>query len=279
LDEPRDIKGYRHLRRSTDTNGVVSLGDIKLFSTKNLISNMASIPEARDFPMGSELLSDAPPHRRHIPTFHLDSTEVTIGDVRSLENWYLPDGFPQVPPIDSFPLTHARYDYAVAFVERVGKRLPDEAEYEVAATRGGTLDSPWGGQPSDLEDWTIGPVKESPAFDVIRYDRNIWGLYSNALEWTTTWGINYPKYADFSLPMTARDLRVVRGGSTHAVIDGSFPDQGPRQANDARVLWNKGPRARERLPTAVPYPGVGFRCARSAKPRLSASDFVTVISK
>lgn len=277
--EPEEFKGYRHLRRTTDAAGVVTLGDVAIFSTEEVRSEMVTIPEMADFRMGSEHLSDAPPHRRRIPGFYLDVTEVTVGQAASLANWYLPERLSKEPPADAFPLTNVRYDYALAFAERIGKRLPEEAEYEVAATRGGTIENPRGGDLNDIAEWNIGPVMESPASDVVRYEREVWGLYSNALEWTSTWGVNYPKYAELSLPIAARDLRIVRGGPLGGVTDGSFPDEGPRQGADLNALWSKGPRAREKVAAAVPFPGLGFRCARSQRPRLRARDFVSVISR
>jgi formylglycine-generating enzyme required for sulfatase activity len=279
LDEPSERLHYRHLRRTTEKSGVVTLGKIDIFHTADVASDMAPIPETAEFPMGTDELSEAPRHHRHVPAFYLDTTEVTVGDASNLKDWYLPDRLRANPPADDHPLTHVRFDYAVAFAERKGKRLPDEAEYEVPATGGGRLETPWGDKTSDIEAWKIGPVKPLPAFDVVRYDREIFGLYSNAAEWTSTWGINYPKYADVRTTISPRDVRIVRGGSIRAIIDESFPDEGPDPRLNLRAIWDQGPRAREMVAAAVPFPGLGFRCARSPHPRLRPRDFISVIKK
>jgi formylglycine-generating enzyme required for sulfatase activity len=155
----------------------------------------------------------------------------------------------------------------------------DEAEYEVAATHGGTRDIPWDGALSDIEDWTIGAVRESPAFDVARYDREVYGLYSNAAEWTSTWGVNYPKYASEPPLIAPHDLRVIRGGSIRAITDPSFPDEEIPKASDVRAVWDKGPRMRELAPVVVGFPGLGFRCARSERPRLREREFPAVTGR
>ncbi|MBS0262783.1 MAG: protein kinase [Planctomycetes bacterium] len=277
--EPRENLDYEHLTRKSGPAGEVILADVSLFRTADVADNMTAIPATEDFVMGTVKMSETPPHHRRVPAFLLDTTEATIGDAIRLPYWFLPDRMPNPRPADEIPLTHVRYDYAVAFAERVGKRLLDEAEYEVAATRSGAQESSREGSLDDIDQWLVGPVRVTAPDDRISYDRDVWGLYSNALEWTSSWGINYPGFAKLPTPITPRDLRVVRGGSIHAVTDPSFPDEGPRPSSDPESLWRRGPRARESLVAAAPFPGVGFRCARSRRPRLRPEDFPTVIGR
>jgi serine/threonine protein kinase/formylglycine-generating enzyme required for sulfatase activity len=279
FDESLDRKGYRHQRRREIAGGKIELGDIDLHSTKEIKAAMAFIPKYPRFRMGTEELPETPPHDLSVPAFYIDTNEVTVADAKRLTNWNLPERLEVTLPPDDFPLTFTRHDYATAFAERVGKRLLEEAEYEAAATRGGILETPWGGKTDEIVEWNIGPVRISPERDVILYDRPVWGLYSNAVEWTNTWGVTYPAFAGSRFPMTARDYRIIRGGSVDAVVDGSALSNDGRTASNPQIKWAKGPRAREMDLPDIPYPGLGFRCARSPSPRLSREDFITLIEE
>ncbi|MBS0262338.1 MAG: protein kinase [Planctomycetes bacterium] len=276
IDERSDRSSYRHLRRKTTDSGRVILGDVEIFKTSDVAAGLAQIPECEDFEMGSLRLEEAPAHRRSVPGFYLQTTEVTLGAVLSVADWDLPEQLlPDSIPAD-FPLTNVRYDYAVGYAERRGLRLPDEAEYEVAATHCGKRETPWGGNLADINDWNIGPVMQSPDFDVVHFDRDVWGLYSNAAEWTSTWGVNYPEYSDLTPAFPPQHMRVVRGGAPRAISDPRFPDSVRGQRADQIQLWQRGPRSREFVAVAAPLPGLGFRCARSLHPRLRAKDFGSI---
>src|SRR5262249_35790378 len=76
LDEPASQTTYAHEESETDARGVVTLTDVKIFSTSEVVSTMASVPEYANFPMGSEALpEEAPLHHRRVPAFFLDTTE------------------------------------------------------------------------------------------------------------------------------------------------------------------------------------------------------------
>ena len=100
---------------------------------------MALVAANDDYPMGSDQLQGVPLHRRRVPAFYLDLTEVTAHKFFSKRpkpaDWEYPD---------SFPITGVSWDEAVAYAEAFGKRLMDETEYEIAATRGGSCKFPWG---------------------------------------------------------------------------------------------------------------------------------------
>ena len=87
-------------------------------------------------------------------------------------------------------------------------------------------------------------------------------LYSNVAEWTSSWGAPYPvDRAKFDLSQV-RFERVVRGAPIGIIAGNPFD---PAEAMD--------PRIRQMLDYRTSKPAVGFRCARSTRPRLKASDF------
>ena len=137
----------------------------------------------------------------------------------------------------------------------MGKRLPHEAEYEFAATNGGKSKYPWGDDPTKIQAWTFGPVGQ-PDYDRTLLNAPIYGLFSNVAEWTLSRSVAYP--GSQPLPGAASEFRVIRGG-TRSVATGN-PD-----LTESPQEWN--PRFRMGWAPGKSFEGVGFRCARSAKPR------------
>ena len=83
------------------------------------------------------------------------------------------------------------WDRAIVYAESVGKRLPDEYEYESAATANGRLKFPWGNDsPADATS-NRGPVTET-SFDRLASNPQVLGLYSNVAEWTSSPGMTDP---------------------------------------------------------------------------------------
>jgi hypothetical protein len=262
---------YRH-HRWNYRDGVLHLAEITI-PPATVTRGMCLFQGAQEFGMGSEELKPlgapillTPPHRRRVPPFYLDRTEVTVETFNScLDN--PPQGGGKAAQDGKRPVTSVSWDLAVAAAEKLGKRLPEEAEYEYAATARGTRRFPWGDAADVLKDrkWAFGRAGE-PAYD--RLDRPggpVFGLYSNVAEWTSSWVGGYPgREPAEPLPMA----RIVRGGPLSAV-HGKADLQGSVH----------GPR--ERLSFSVPtsLPGLGFRCARSARPRLTADDFGAVLGR
>jgi formylglycine-generating enzyme required for sulfatase activity len=218
------------------------------------------------FTMGNGTLPAVPPHRRKVDPFYLDCTEVTVGAYRQVRAG-LPAELETNPPPDAYPVSWVYFDQAAVYAEMVGKRLPDEAEYEFAATGGGTRRFPWGDSPAKITPWPLGPVGQ-PSYDCIRTDPPVYGLYSNVAEWTSSWYSQYPGtdqdivngfYAP-SMQVHFNNARIIRGGPI-AVAQGK-PDPAGKDKSD---IWD--PRWRCGVTRDVAYPGLGFRCARSAKPR------------
>jgi hypothetical protein len=215
--------------------------------------------EGGEYTMGSLALQGVPPHRRQVAAFYLDPTEVTVGDYQTRRT--LPDAVRKEGTPLTWAVGYVSYDDALDYAEQVGKRLPDEAEYEFAATKGGTRDFP-GDFPLPIAQWPLGPVRE-PGFDHLDAPP-VYGLYSNVAEWTTSRLYPYPSddpgiFACHRAPGMRKvfdDGRVVRGAPWSVIIGKPDPEE-----------FNRGPRGRLSIKRYEMYPGLGFRCARSAAPR------------
>ena len=145
--------------------------------------------------------------------------------------------------------------------------MPTLDEYLFAATNGGNTRFPWGDDADIISSWDVA-ASLPPEFDKTRGDPPVRGLFSRVVEWTQSipeplqmsspngkTGIDATsKMLGFSEPINSRFL--VGGGPSikngrPQPVEFSF---GPRGFNQASIF-------------ADPDQGVGFRCARSVKPR------------
>jgi formylglycine-generating enzyme required for sulfatase activity len=256
---------YKHQKWAV-IDGVVHLPEV-ILPPADVAQGMCLFPGADEFVMG---LEDAPlggggrlalvrRHRRAIRAFYLDRTEVTKG---AFGPWLLGPKFDREPGDRNFPAVSLTWDQAAAYAEKVGKRLPDEAEYEYAATCCGTRRFPWGDSAGWLKEnkWPFGPAGR-PEQDRVELSGQppVFGLYSNVAEWTSSWVGGLPG-TEQAEPRSM--LRVVRGAPPSA-LERSEELRGPA----------RGPRERLSLAAPLSRPGLGFRCARSARARWSAADF------
>jgi formylglycine-generating enzyme required for sulfatase activity len=215
------------------------------------------------FRMGADEVPGAQPVTVNVLPYYLDTTEMTVAEFRRLAG-QLPPGMPRNAPGD-YAVGAVTYDTAVYCAELAGKRLPDEAEYEYAATNGGKTRYPWGND-KKFPPWPLGRVRE-PDYDKTRTDPRVYGLYSNLAEWVATWpyprGQAAARLKEKPWPFFEAEIRrsrVVRGGP-FPVINGK-----PEDANELPPFhWDT--RWRPGYPIESQYAGLGFRCARSAKPR------------
>jgi eukaryotic-like serine/threonine-protein kinase len=224
------------------------------------------------FPAAPDFATSAASERRSVPQFYLDTTEVTNDRfVRWLDRKTSRPGRVKNP---DHPARNMTWGHAAAYAEWVGQRLPDEWEFEYAATDRGRSRFPWGNSEEPFKDqrWGFGPVRNLN-IDCLRIPGQppVYGLFSNVAEWTSSWPGESPSGA---LTLASAYMRVVRGGPS-SVISGNAELRGvpvgPRER--AIVLPGIGHLAGE------PSPGLGFRCARSARPRLEAKDFGAVVGR
>jgi formylglycine-generating enzyme required for sulfatase activity len=256
-----DIIPHRYFE---ERDNVVVVPDIPV--PKFDVSNGMVLFAGGTFTVGSAdcCQGSAPPHTRSVERFYLDATEVTVAQYREARGG-LPPGLQDLAPANEEAVRLVTFDQATWCAELMGKRLPDEVEYEYAATNGGKTRFPWGNDLDRIKGWKFGPVG-STAYDRARDAPSVCGLYSNVAEWTSSWQAPYPG-EEQSPELTAkfRDNRIVRGGHFR-VIEGK--SAGPDSA--APSLWDA--RAREAVDRSAAQPGLGFRCARSFKPRFPQRD-------
>jgi formylglycine-generating enzyme required for sulfatase activity len=224
--------------------------------------------------------SEVPRHAVTIDSFYLDRYEVTnmefkkfirqnpqwrLGRISGryhngnyLINWKGTD-YPEGKA--KHPVVTVSWYAAVAYCQRLGKRLPTEAEWEYAA-RGGLKSNafPWGDEPADKKraNYAAGALGETTA--VGSYPANGYGLYDmagNVWEFLADeWGA-YP---------SAPQINPVAGGNLF--LDNSF-----LAVTTRRVIrggsWGGAPvnlrvAYRDSHPPEGARDFVGFRCARSA---------------
>lgn len=260
-------QGYAHELNRVLPDGVVELTKIKIPAT-DVVEGMAKFEGSSRFMIGVPDNREIPGHERSIPSFYLDCREVTVGEFMRVKKWVPASWNPKAPrPSDDMAVSFLLFDEATAFAERCGKRLMTEAEYEFAATLGGTRTYPWGNVASTAK-WTIDRAGE-PAFDTLPTTPPVVGLYSNVAELTSTWGVPYPANRLLTgLESAQRPYhRIVRGAPPHICtgdMEGSSRPWSPRH----RIHF-------ERI--SVPK-NVGIRMARSARPRLSPKDFERILA-
>ena len=201
------------------------------------------------------------PHEVPVEPFLLDTTEVTVGRYRDVIHAApaTPDGMPG-PASDDEPVVFVSHHEAVHFAERVGKRLPTEFEYEFASTGGGRFPFPWGDGEAP-GGWQFGGVARADDADRTPTRPPVYGLFSNAAEWTSSWVNPYPNPNPLVFKLEGHaEHRVVRGGT---FTTGRRQPLGPKESfitPTFRVGYSRETR----------LPGLGFRCARSARPRYLA---------
>lgn len=257
----------RHWIWSNPSPGVVELRSVTIFES-SVADGMVEFKGDAAFLVGQSDSPLGPQHRRRVPPFYLDSHEVTVGEWTA-KDFSIDSKVSEERRRDDFPITFVHWDRAVSYAEAVGKRLPDEIEYEFAATNSGRSKFPWGNDdPPAAADWNFGPVGESP-LDRLATNPPIVGLYSNVAEWTSSWSTFYPTAKishSWVRPDTPVNDRMLRGGPP-SIYDGN-----PKTLQDFGT-----PRHRDSLLRVLSKPGIGFRCARSVRPRWRPEDFVSIV--
>ncbi|MBX3229341.1 MAG: SUMF1/EgtB/PvdO family nonheme iron enzyme [Labilithrix sp.] len=226
---------------------------------------MARIPGGK-FTMGTDD-KKAPPNERPsrvvvVPPFWLDKTEVTVGayracvdkgacprPVRSSLECTWDKGEPQLP------ISCVSWTNASTYCASVGKRLPREVEWEMAARGTTPIRYPWGGQSaagcgaavtlaSEATQRSCGGRRPSKVGTHMAGASpfGIHDMSGNVEEWVADW------YAE-----TSSDLSP-RAGASHVLRGGGWLST-PSASRTTSRNWGSAREA---------GPNVGFRCAKDA---------------
>jgi hypothetical protein len=269
---PRDGElpyGYYHHSSRYNSQGVLEWPVVEIRPEKEVLEGMARFAAGEH----SVVKADQSSTIRQVSAFYLDTTEFTIGELkRSGVVVPLPLQLRSNPPGDNVALSFVSYFDAVSLAEAMGKRLPDESEFQYAASAGGTQKFPWGEtwKPELTAPRTSGPVQH-PSFD--RVDSigqpPVFGLYSNVAEWTSSGWFSpnsvKPALEGPPLPVEPEALaRKVWGWNLSA---------SPKKVDASNVQLELFRGRAVNVKSCMPH--LGFRCARSVAPRLRREDFAT----
>jgi formylglycine-generating enzyme required for sulfatase activity len=235
---------------------------------------MIPIP-ATTFTMGSPpglgRDDERPAHAVSLSPFEIDRTEVTVGqywqcveagacsaapsDASQTEPHYLND-----PVFDNHPVINVPWAEANRYCSWRGKRLPTEAEWEMAAgwdaERGAKLQWPWGNDPAQgqanlAESSAAGDAAIVGTFPEDESPAAVLDMGGNVSEWVFDWyKVDYYGSADDTDPVGPTHRR--GEGSGRVVRGGAFSDT-LEQARTTR---------RGHQEPVYGYLTVGFRCAR-----------------
>lgn len=226
---------------------------------------MVFIP-AGEFAMGSDRGQDdeQPVHRVSIKAFYLDAQEVTVSRYAEFLTTQKPD-----PPFKWNEATSGSYEHkpvigvnwydARDYCRWVGKRLPTEAEWELAARGTEGRIYPWGSAHPTKGHANAGQSKwrgydtltNVGQFELGKTPNGVYDLAGNLWEWVADWyDATYYQFSPRESPSgpSKGPLRVLRGGAWNN------DSKAIRSANRAGYA----PDARRN--------DVGFRCAKDAAP-------------
>ncbi|MFQ5645867.1 MAG: SUMF1/EgtB/PvdO family nonheme iron enzyme [bacterium] len=182
-----------------------------------------------EFLMGSKQgeRDERPEHKVYVDPFYMDIHEVSVKEFKqylkttghSLDQYITENRFQE----DSLPMTGVSWNDAQKYARWAGKRLPREAEWELAAKGNSSRKWPWGNDFSLKYANTVGETDGYPklapvtAFPPGKSVYGILNMAGNVWEWCSD-GYNSSYYADSPYmnppgPEPAGDYRVLRGGS------------------------------------------------------------------
>lgn len=238
---------------------------------------MVAIP-AVTFTMGSPPgLGEPDEHPARTVTlsaFEIDQTEVTLGRYWAcVEAGVCPapageagpvnEHYLNSPAFDNYPVVNVSWTGANRYCGWRDKRLPTEAEWEMAAgwdaRRGAKLLWPWGNSAEQVQinagSASTGQPAPAGSFSGDRSPAGVLDMGGNVSEWVFDWyKVDYYRVADNTDPLGPTYRR--GEGSGRVVRGASFADS----LEQARTA-NRNHRDAE-----YGYPTVGFRCARDATP-------------
>ena len=255
--------------------GVLAEGEIEFQKDS---STMCFIP-ADTYTIGSDSEQadpdETPAHSVELPAFYIDKYEVTNTQYMNFmqatghrePKYWTNDKLNQ----PNQPVVGVSWDDAFAYAKWAGKRLPTEAEWEVAARGGKSLEFPWGNvldqsinqeiHHANVEGATDGFEQETAPVGSFSTGVSPFGVHDlagNVFEWVADWyAEDYYSKSPLKNPKgpeqpATGNFKVLRGGS--------WRDDGAK-ARSAK---------RSSLPVTFRHDEIGFRCV------ISLPDFLAV---
>ena len=209
-------------------------------------SNTMVLVPSGSFLMGGESEKDqVPVHEVFLDSFYIDTKEVNQRDYESVMGFNPSKNKGIDLPVESLDWFEAN-DYC----QKLGKRLPTEAEWE-KAIRGNTKPKFfWGNKINEKFSWFKGNSggKTHPVGTRIPNSYGIYDMSGNVWEWVSDWyDKNYYKRRPYSNPQGPKtgEFKVQRGGSWSNIAD--------YHSSTYRMVY--GPEGKDEFN--------GFRCTKS----------------
>ena len=205
------------MRKSGDIRQVIAADS----SNMPPIEGMVWI-EGGTFMMGSNdgESNEKPVHQVTVSGFYMSKYEVTQAEYEQVMG-NNPSKFTDCP---TCPVENVSWHDAVAYCEKVGKRLPTEAEWEYACRAGSTGKYYWGDAMDGSYAWYSDNSggKTHPVGQKLPNAGGLYDMSGNVWEWCSDWyDENYYSSSPAQNPLGASggSSRVLRGGSWDDFID------------------------------------------------------------
>jgi len=251
-----EVKMYLHLPGVSDTAAPDSESDSSINAqalhteTSNSAShiNMAYI-EGGCFIMGSpEGEGDADEHPQHqvcLDGYYIDRYEVTQAEYERVVKKN-PSVFNKCP---NCPVEYVSWYEAKEYCEKIGKRLPSEAEWEFAARAGTEARYYWGNSPDTAYVWYAANSgnRTHPVGQKRPNAKGLYDMLGNVREWCAD------KFSDNIYRMSAVRDPLSSTGRFQVQRGGSWMDDARKVRSAAR--GSDDPKTRDSM--------IGFRCASS----------------